>query len=373
MGSLFVFAGENSGDLHGEKLIKALKAEDPHLDIWGVGGERMRAAGLRCILPMEKFQVMGFVDVFLALPKLVRLFYWLRKQILKGNPPAAVFIDYPGFNLRMEDHLRKKGYRGFLCHYICPTVWAWGKKRIPLMGKNLDLLLTILPFEAKYFSGLPLKVEYVGHPLIERIPLPLKTEGGKKIALFPGSRVKEIERNFPLFLRVAKQLLEKNPSLLFTVSLAHPQFAPLLHSLMRKENLLLPLEEDSYKLMKETHLAISKSGTITLELALHQVPTIVTYGLSPFDLFLAKNIFKIKLPFYSLPNILLEQEVFPELIGPHFTQASLLEKALKLITDPAARAACQEQCRKIRHLLGTQNTSQAAASKILSASLKSQL
>ena len=158
---LFIFVGEKSADLHGEKILQALKQLDPALHISGVAGPRMRKVGIECILPMEDFQVMGFIDVFLALPKLVRQFYFVADQILSSNPKAVLFIDYPGFNLRMAKHLRKKGYKGKLCHYICPSVWAWGKKRIPLMAKHLDLLLTILPFEKNYFADTDLQVAYV--------------------------------------------------------------------------------------------------------------------------------------------------------------------------------------------------------------------
>ncbi len=166
---LFVFAGEKSGDLHGEKLLEALRAKSPHLKIAGVGGPLMRSKGMQCILPMEEFQVMGFIDVFLSLPKLMRQFYFVAREILRLNPRIVVTIDYPGFNLRLARHLRKKGFKGKLVHFICPSVWAWGKKRIPLMAENLDMLLSILPFEKELFAHTELPVHFVGHPLSERM------------------------------------------------------------------------------------------------------------------------------------------------------------------------------------------------------------
>lgn len=366
MNSFFIFAGESSADLHGEKLILSLLTREPQLDIWGVGGPLMRAAGLRCILPMEEFQVMGFIDVFFALPRLLRHFSFIKKMILKHNPEAAVFIDYPGFNLRMEDRLRKAGYAGFLCHYICPSVWAWGKKRIPLMVRNLDLLLTIFPFEAELFKDTTLNAYYIGNPLIQRIPAVERQDDVKTIALFPGSRKKEIERNFPLFLKVAKQLLKTHPQLQFVVSLSHERFIPLLRSFLKKEDVQFPLESDSYNLMRKADLAIAKSGTVTLELALHNIPTVVTYGISKLDLFLAKHIFKIRLPYYCLVNILHGGEVFPELIGPHFTYGTLLEKATAFLNDSNLRASCRTKCAAIRAQLGTQNASDTAATLLLS-------
>lgn len=365
MKDLFIFAGEPSGDLHGEKLITALKSKQPDLNIWGVGGPRMRAAGLRSVLSMEEFQVMGFIDVFLALPKLMRHFYFLRRLILEKKPDAAVFIDYPGFNIRLENALRKKGYRGFLCHYICPSVWAWGKKRIPAMAKNLDLLLTILPFEPDCFKGTSLTTRYVGHPLIARIPEAAVKEEVNKLAIFPGSRRKEIERNFPQYVRVAKALLRDFPYLQIAVSLSQEKYKPLLEEIMDKEGLRLPFEQDAYNLMKTADLAIAKSGTITLELALHNIPTVVTYGISKMDLFLAQHIFRIRLPFYCIVNIIQGSEVFPELIGPYLTEPALLEKTKNFLTSKDARISCQRKCQEVRSQLGGKDASEEAARTIL--------
>ncbi|NDE82769.1 MAG: lipid-A-disaccharide synthase, partial [Chlamydiia bacterium] len=161
---IFIFAGEPSGDLHGEALIQEIRKKDPSLKIAAVAGPRMRALGIDCILPMEEFQVMGFFDVFCALPRLIKHFYFIGKQILAMNPRSAIFIDYPGFNLRMEKHLKKRGFKAELIHYICPSVWVHGKGRIKTMESSLSQLLCILPFEKLCFEGSSLPVTYVGHP-----------------------------------------------------------------------------------------------------------------------------------------------------------------------------------------------------------------
>jgi len=303
---LFIFAGEPSGDLHGEAFIQCLLEENPHLEIYGVGGPRMRKLPFTCTVPMEEFQVMGFVDVFLALPRLFRHFYALADHILKTKPKAALFIDYPGFNLRMERHLRKKGFKGKLIHYICPSVWGHGKGRIALMEKNLDLLLTIFPFEKELFSP-SFPVEYVGHPLTSRIenePTDIFpwAEGKKVISLFPGSRKKEILLNLPLQLKAFKSISTKDP-IIGAISVSQEAFLPLLQKHIKDEGLedairLIP-SCDTYTLMRSSYFAIAKSGTVTLELALHKVPTVVTYGIAPLDLFIAKNILRISLPFIA--------------------------------------------------------------------------
>ncbi len=371
---LFVFAGEKSADLHGEKLLLALRAQNPDLKISGVGGPKMRSAGMDCILPMEEFQVMGFIDVFRALPKLYRQFYFIAGEIQRLNPKAVITIDYPGFNLRMAKHLRKKRFKGKLVHFICPSVWAWGKKRIPLMAENLDLLLSILPNEQQIFAHTPLHVAFVGHPLSER----MKTYVYKKslfppdkkiIALFPGSRKKEIERNLGLELDVCNALLKNDPDFHIALSISDEKFRPLMREVLRakgwneKEITLVPADF-SYELMKASYLAIAKSGTVTLELALHRVPTVVIYGVSFLDKIIAYDILRIRLPFYCLVNIIAQKEVFPELIGPNFTFDKVMEKAEDLMKEPS-RTKIQSECDEIIQLLGGKETSKEAAAEIL--------
>lgn len=372
---LFVFAGETSGDLHGEKLLQALYRLDPDIKIAGVGGPKMRSQGMHCVLPMEEFQVMGFIDVFLMLPKLIRQFYYIANQIQRLKPKAVLTIDYPGFNLRMAKHLRKKGFKGKLIHFICPSVWAWGKKRIPVMGENFDHLLSILPFEKKLFANTALHVTYVGHPLIERLKhyfyktLPLFSEK-KIIALFPGSRKKEIQRNLPLYLDACRTLLEKNAQLQIALSLAQLDYKPIILKILKEKGwketeIVLVTPEHSYELMKSAFLAIAKSGTVTLELALHRVPTVVTYGVSYLDKIIAYDLLRIRLRFYCLVNIIAQKEVFAELIGPQFTLTALKEKTEALLNE-TCRSKIHQECDLLIHQLGDKETASAVAAEILS-------
>jgi lipid-A-disaccharide synthase len=365
---LFLLAGESSGDLQGAKLIEELLRLDPTLKIAAVAGPRMRQFPIECIEPMENLQVMGFIDVIRALPKMVRLFYSLRRKILALNPKAFIGIDYPGLNLRLHRSLRKKGFQGEQIHYICPTVWAWGKKRIPLMAQNLDLLLTLLPFEPACFAHTSLPAHYVGHPLTASIaqftPDPtFRSRYGLApndpiCALFPGSRSQEIERNFPLQLATARRL-----NLPIAVSTANEARSAQLRQLA--PDLLLISSEDTYNLMHHASLALAKSGTVTLELALHKTPTVVTYAIKPLDLFLATRLFKINLPYYALPNLILQTQIFPELFGPNLTPAALYDHAARLAFDPEARAICRSRCEALIAHLGPSNASRAAAAHIL--------
>lgn len=360
---LFIFAGEASGDLHGEKLLKALYEKEPNLQVAAVAGPLMRAFKIDTVMEMEKFQVMGFVDVFLALPRLIKLFKAVKQAILEKKPKIVVTIDYPGFNLRLARALRKAGFTGKIIQYISPSVWAHGKGRIAFMAKHFDHLLSILPFEKQHFAKTALPVTYVGNPLTEEIAARKPIPG--LIALFPGSRKKEIERNFPLYLDVARRLKEKHGDLTFAVSLASERYRKLLEDLMRQKGVAFPLCADTKELFSTASLAIAKSGTITLQLALHEIPTVVTYRISPLDLFIAKYLLRIKLPYYALPSIILGKEVFPELIGPAFTEKALFARISKLIQEKAAADSCRSSCLEVKKLLGGKIAAQEAANLIL--------
>ena len=371
MCDIFILAGEPSGDLQGAHLLEALYSQAPHLEIAAVGGPRMRAFPIQCRTRMEELQVMGFTDVAKALPRLWRLFRQIRKEILDLQPKAVVCIDYPGFNIRLERSLRRGGYQGQLIHYICPTVWAWGKGRIPIMARNLDLLLTIFPFEKNCFANTSLPVEYVGHPLVKKIKQHHRLENFKEryrldrekkiLGLFPGSRKTEIERNFPLQLQAARRLQAETNDLQIAISLAHPE---LRSSLTIPQTLLIE-PEHRYDLMQNSHLALATSGTVTLELALFQIPTVVHFAIKPLDVFLAQKIFRINLPHYAIVNILEGKTIFPELFGPHLTVESLLQKGKELWFDDELRMICLSQCAHVQEILGNADAAAAAAQAIL--------
>lgn len=357
---LFISTGEMSGDLHGAKLVQELLDQRPHLKIGAVAGPKMRKLKIREFFQMEQLLVMGFIDVLKALTKIVKQFFRIRNQILALNPKAVVCIDYPGFHLRLAKSLRKKGYRGKLIHYICPTVWAWGKKRIPLMAQTLDALLTIFPFEKKCFENTPLDVRYIGHPLVQDVAKfsPQKMWEGKILGIFPGSRKTEIDRNLPLQMKVARRLKEKDPSLQIYVSSTQ-------YDLCIPDATIVSAE-DNYELMRASYMAIATSGTVNLELALHKTPTVVNFAIKPLDCWIAQNIFRIDLPFYCIVNIILSRAVFPELFGPNLTEDSLYFWAEKLWFDKGARNRCEKGCEEVLKSLGMKSAAKEASDYLLS-------
>ncbi|MCH9626942.1 MAG: Lipid-A-disaccharide synthase [Chlamydiales bacterium] len=359
---LFLFAGEPSGDVLGGKLVEALRERNPALPISGVGGPLMRSAGMKITHPMERFQVMGFSAVLLALPRLARDFYAIRNQILKERPAGVVLIDYADFNMLLARSLRKKGYQGKLVHYVCPSVWAWRKKRIHSLAKTLDSLLSILPFEKECFQKTSLPVTYVGHPLVAAIdaycydqayPLPKEKP---ILALFPGSRRHEIAHNLPLQWKAAQAFPDYTP----VISVARPELMDEIGKHVDADAYFVP-QEKRYELMRAARLALATSGTIVLEIGLHGVPTVTTYKLSTFNTILGGLIFRIRLPFYTLVNIICGREVFPEFIH-QILSPEKIAGALRILDQN--REACLQACQELRNRLLNQNASEKAAETI---------
>jgi lipid-A-disaccharide synthase len=356
--SLFLLAGEQSGDLLGKNLIISLKESFPTLKLCGVGGAYMKKAGMEVIQPMESLQVMGFYDVIRSFPRLYASFKKIKNEILRLRPSAIVLIDYPDFNIRLAKALRKSGYDGKIIHYVCPSIWAWRKKRIFPLAKNLNHLLTILPFEKQLFTNTQLPVTYVGHPLVSTIdnhlydsqchfPKPL-------IAIFPGSRKREIALNLPLQLAAAEKL---GSTYTIAISVARPELRDVIQKYTGTKHLFVPAEK-RYELMQSATAALATSGTIILELGLHAVPTVTTYALSTLDYLLGRYIFRIHLPFYTLVNIICDQAVYPELIHRKISVEEVYRSLEKIVEN---QKFVRDKCSRLKDLLKEQNASQMAA------------
>ena len=377
---IFIFAGEPSGDLHGSHLVHAMKTKFPHLSIEGIAGPRMRAEGVQGILAMEDFSVMGFTDVIKSLPRLYKQFFQVRKQILFGQPDGVILVDYPGFNLRMAKTLRKGGYQGKIIQYISPSIWAWGPHRINEMAKTLDLLMTIYPFETKYFSNTSLKVNYVGSPVKEQISLHKYNTQWKNIlsipssnplvGLFPGSRRGEIERNLPIILDAAEKMKHTHPDVAFGISCSNDEIKTLIEKHLKtypelsKSIYLIP-KEFNYELMRDSRCAVAKSGTVTLELAMHKCPTIAVYKVTPINRLYAKYVVKPMISHFCIVNILAGKEVFPELIRNGLTATNLFNLLDNLYADDNARQVCITACHELDKAIGDHNASHNAASAVL--------
>ncbi len=360
--NIFLIAGEASGDLHGARLTKALAGHS----LYGVAGPRMRAAGVEAILQSEDFQIMGFIDVLRALPNLKKQLHTCVDAILTRQPEVVVTIDYAGFNMHLHRRLRKAGYTGKIVQYISPKVWAWGKHRIGKLAKTLDLLLVIFPFETEVFKGTSLPVEYVGNPLTEELaefaPDPnFRADHGFSpdspiLGIFPGSRKAEIKLNLPAQLATVEKLRAQFPHLEFGLSVANDTVAPLIGNPPG-----IRLIGASDQLMHHSRAALATSGTVNLQLALHQTPTVVVYRPTWLNAILARLIFRINLPHYSIVNICAGKTLFPELIHTQVTPKNATHHLASLLTDGPTRTTCLEGCAALAQTLQTSNPSTHAA------------
>jgi len=349
----------------------------------GVGGPRMRGCGLETLLPMEKFAVMGLSDVLKSLPSLIRNFYKVKKAILKNNPSHVILIDSPAFNLRLAKSLRKSGFKGKIVQYICPTVWAWGKGRIQELEKNYDLLLVIYPFESQFFEKTQLATEYIGHPLIETLQEYKYSDSWKTTlgipedailgAIFPGSREGEVRRNLQLLLTTVGAIIKEKPDQVFALSCGHDKTISWLEDWLREneqsplklnQNIFLVPRHYNYDLMKHAHFAVAKSGTVTLELALHKCPTVVLYELTALNRFYAKRILKLKLSYYCIVNILSKKEIFPEFIEKKPSVNALLS-SISAINEAEKRQQIISICETLKDQLYVKDSSTKAAEAIL--------
>ncbi len=373
--NLFIFAGELSGDLHGSRLITAIREIHPAWHMEGVCGPSMRSCGVSGPLQMEDFEVMGFTDVLLNFPKLYRQFYFLRDHIIRNRFDCVILIDYPGFNLKLASALRKSGYAGKIIQYISPTVWAWGKHRIETMSATLDLLLTIYPFEKPHFEKSSLQVEYVGNPLREylsmhkyrdewknEVKINARANNKKLIGLFPGSRKSEIKRHLPLMVQAAVQMHAAFPETIFGISQAGLE--PIVLPKNVPDIFFVVPKQYTYELMRDSTAAMAKSGTVTLELALHHCPAAVVYHLSTLNRIYAKHVLKVSLPHYCIVNILAKDHIFPELIERKCSADSLCSYVKQLYRMSPERDKSLAGCQKITDLLNIENPSTMAAEAV---------
>jgi lipid-A-disaccharide synthase len=347
-----IVAGEASGDLLGAKLIQALQHRHPDLQVEGVGGPAMMAAGCDSLFDIERLAVMGFIEPLCRLPELIKLRYDLFQHFNKHRPDFFIGIDAPDFNLGLERKLRRIGIP--VVHYVSPSVWAWRQYRIHKIAKSVDLMLTLLPFEAKFYEQHQVPVRYVGHPLAEQIPLktdPLAArrslcieEQAVYVALLPGSRRQEIRYMAEPLLLAAKLILQKNPNVRFLTSHVNEQRYQEFYDYYQKFAPDLPLHfftRRSQDVMAAADVVVVTSGTATLETMLFKKPMIIAYRMSRFTYQLAKLL--VKTPYAGLPNLLANTLLVPELIQDAAKPETIASLVLDYLAHPEKVALLQSK------------------------------
>jgi len=338
-----ILAGEASGDLLGAKLIHALRDQCPQLQIQGIGGPAMEAAGCESLFDIERLAMMGFVEPLFRLPNLIKLRHDLYHYFTHNRPDVFIGIDAPDFNIGLELKLKRAGIP--IVHYVSPSVWAWRQKRVHKIAKAVDLMLTLLPFEAKFYEQHCVPVRYVGHPLAEQIPLqPDKIaarralcidENATYVALLPGSRRQEIRYMAEPLLLAAKQAWKQKPHLRFLTSHVNEQRYQEFYECYKRFTPELPLEfftRRSPDVMAAADVVIVTSGTATLETMLYKKPMIIAYRMSGFTYQIAKWL--VKTPYIGLPNLLANELLVPELIQEAVTPQAITTHLLDYLDHP---------------------------------------
>ncbi len=350
--SLFVVAGEKSGDAIAAKVLAPLSKE---ITIEGVIGPKLKELGAKDLFSIDSFSVMGFVDILKSLPRFIYLFKKIKKEIIKKNPKLVLLVDNAEFSLLLAKSLRKSGFKGKIAQLVSPSVWAWRKSRIKTLEENFNLLLSIFPFEKSYFEDSLLPVEYVGHPLMDELknyePENQIHFPNEKpvISLFPGSRKKETLLNLTLQLEALKGIESHQ----IAISVASKKILPLIEKILKKTHIdaTLIFPENRFELMQKSDFALSKLGTVNLELAFFNVATITTFPLPKIEQFLLQHIFKVFLPHYSLVNILAERRVFPEYVAS-FANAEHLKREIKnFATKKDLREFVSQGCELVKKKL----------------------
>ena len=361
----YIIAGEESGDLYGSRLITELKSLDNNAEIRFWGGDKMVLSGGTIVKHIRDLAFMGFYEVIKNIDKIFSNISFCKKDILAFNPDKIIYIDYPGFNLRICDWAKKKGFSNY--YYISPQIWAWKEGRIKKIKRNVDKLYVIFPFEKKYYNEKHnIDTFYFGHPLIEAISsyninknffsennIPYNKP---IIAFLPGSRIQEIKTILPIFLSI----ISNYPNYNFIIAGVN-NVDPNIYNLGSYSNLFIVYNK-TYDLLTNSFAAIVTSGTASLECALFKIPQLVCYKTSHLSYFIGKLFVKLK--YISLVNIILEKGIVKELIQDNLNKKSLAYEFNKLC-EQETRSKIIKEYSKIFDLLSVKDTSKKIASSII--------
>lgn len=354
---IYIIAGEASGDFLGSHLIRSLYCLKPHLKIQGIGGSLMKKEGLESLFPMEKISLMGITEIVPHIPQLYKLIKLTIRDIVRSKPKVLVTIDSPGFCYRVAQSVKKLIPNLKIVHYVAPSVWAWRQNRAYKLSQFVDHLLTLFPFEPPYFLIHGLKTTFVGHPLTEQS---LSVEQGFRdrlkipknaviLNLLAGSRENEIKKLIPVFCKTVQRLSKSLPHL-FILAPTLPMFESLIETALLKTQLphrVITDPFDKYNSFRISDVALAASGTVSLELALANLPMVIAYKISFLTYWIAK--FLIKINNVCLVNVLLNKRIIPEYLQRDCHEKNLAPCLESLLEEQGALQ--KPYLSKVIHLL----------------------
>ncbi len=341
MAKIAILAGEPSGDLIAAQLMAHISSKVRNIEFIGIGGPLMKQKGLRSFFDYSNLSLYGVFQVIPNIPKLIFLRYKLIKYLQNEKPDIFIGVDAPDFNFYVEKKLKQKGIPTF--HYVAPSVWAWRPKRVHKIKKSTDYMFSIFPHEKPLFEKVGIKTSFVGHPLANKIPLKSNMYKYRKmlklnrkelvIAILPGSRLGELKAHTDVLLKTAQELLKAHPNARFLIPVNNDKNMNFINGRIRNnptKNLKL-IKGKVDEILSSSNIAIAASGTASLQIALHKKPMIIIYKGSWISYFIWKMVSLI--PNVSLPNILLNENIVPEMLQHRATPALLSKKTCEIIKD----------------------------------------
>ena len=364
--TIYFVAGEVSADNHGAALMRSLHMLDPELNFIGRGGPQMQqVAGAQFKNWIGEAAVLGLWEVLRKYGYFREQFRQTLKEIEESKPDAVVLIDYPGFNLRLARALRRQSQRHKTIYYISPQVWAWNRGRIKRMARFIDLVLCIFPFETDLYAASGLRAVFVGHPMIERLETQ-KIEAHRDqnlIGLFPGSRLREVRKIFPVMIEAARRLLQLNPTLRFQVAAASEELAREMSEQLADRQAIEIAVGQTATVMQRAFVGIVASGSATLEAAYFGMPFVLIYKVA-WPTYVAARLV-VNVDFLGMPNLLAAKEVVPEFIQHEAKPAAIVEAVRLVMEDSPARDRMISDFDAITSKLGGTGASERAAQAIL--------
>ena len=367
--SLLVIAGEISGDMHAARVIRELRERDPDLVCWGIGGDELAAAGVKLRYDLRDMAVLGLWEVLKRYLFFRRVFRDMLNEVERRKPEAVLLVDYPGFNLRFARAARKRGVK--ILYYISPQVWAWNRSRVRRMAEWIDRLMVIFPFEVEVFNETSLRVDFVGHPLVDRAREALKEPApklpwaaeGTRVALLPGSRQQEVERIFPLMLAAACRIEGERPDTAFLVAAPSDRIAALSQVLIdqtaaRPANITVVAGHTRH-VLRQARGAMVASGTATIEAALMACPMIILYKTAALTYWFGKRL--IRVPWLGMVNIVAQRLLCPEFLQHDTDPDRMAQALLPLLDDTPERSAMVSGLTEVKEALGEGDSAGQAA------------
>jgi lipid-A-disaccharide synthase len=365
---LAIVAGEASGDLHASEVIRELKKLDPTLQTFGIGGDLLAGEGMRVLHHAREMGIVGLFNVIRHLAMFRRVLNDMTDTIAREKPDAVMLVDYPDFNLRLAKRCKAMGLR--VIYYISPQVWAWRRGRVKQIARVVDRMLVIFPFEEDFYRQHQVPVTYVGHPLIDemrRSPAasrhPLAEGEGLSVALLPGSRRHEVRALLPPMLDAVSILKNEREIDAFIVQAPTISSSELLASMQETHAFVRIVPHDHGEALASADIAMSSSGTATLECAISGVPVIVMYRLSKLTHLVARRL--VKLRHFSLVNIVAGKNVVPELLQEDVNGERIAREVRRLL-EPVERERVRRELAEVRRKLGQPGASRRAAEAIMS-------